>query len=283
MAFSGFDPVTVKEGPITVKKAGLFSSWRGWSERWVVLKATNLTIYKNSVSLDSAIRISLNGITKMERIHISRKGHCLRIEAAGSRYTFAFRSDQDLYNWHDAIYYISPLMLLPATDNTVDLNDIISGYYSNDDPEFSSRPSTPCTLPTLKIPPLGTPSPPALYRPHTHSPASSRQIELDDLRGLRSSPRILPEPMPAMNDALKARERDVIRKAVTLLCNLMEPRLLRKSEPGGEKPVDLVEIRLRSLSRLKRKWGKEQITHQSDLEEMQTFAEALKDGYVLYS
>jgi hypothetical protein len=58
----------------------------------------------------------------------------------------------------------------------------------------------------------------------------------------------------------------------------MEPRLLRKSEPGGERPFDLVEIRLRPLSRIKRRWGKGDIP---DAEEMQTFADALRDGYVL--
>jgi hypothetical protein len=61
----------------------------------------------------------------------------------------------------------------------------------------------------------------------------------------------------------------------------MEPRLLRKSEPGGEKQFDQVEIRLRSLLRLKRKWSKRELGDLTDQEEMKTFAEALRDGYVL--
>ncbi|KAJ7224228.1 hypothetical protein GGX14DRAFT_351037, partial [Mycena pura] len=84
--------------------------------------------------------------------------------------------------------------------------------------------------------------------------------------------------------ALYAPERALIREAVTLLCDIMEPRLLRKSEPGGEKPVDLVEMHLRPLTRMKRRWGRQQsalTNNASDEEEIRTFAEALRDGYVL--
>ncbi|KAJ7504392.1 hypothetical protein B0H11DRAFT_515543 [Mycena galericulata] len=284
MAFQAFDPVTVKEGPVTVKKAGLLSSWRGWTEKWLVLKATNLTVYKSRSSPDSGIRISLNGITRMERIHSSRKGHCLLLDAGNKhRFLFAFGSDEDLYNWHDAIYANSPLTLFKATDESteIDLENIISGYSS---PEFSSRPSSPRTLPGIKIPGMHGPRPPLpLFRPSTHSPASSRQIllDLDELRVRPSNLQPIEPVSTPRNNRLTSGERELIRKAVSLLCNLMEPRLLRKSEPGGEKPFDLVEIRLRSLSRLKRKWNKQEVTEESDLEEKQTFSEALRDGYVL--
>ncbi|KAJ7577103.1 hypothetical protein C8J56DRAFT_799626 [Mycena floridula] len=73
-------------------------------------------------------------------------------------------------------------------------------------------------------------------------------------------------------------QRDIIRKAVSILCSSMEPRLLRKSEPGGERTVDPVEIRLRALLKLQRRWMK---TDVSPAEEQKTFAEALQDGYVL--
>ncbi|KAJ7115953.1 hypothetical protein C8R44DRAFT_218218 [Mycena epipterygia] len=261
MAFHTFDSVPVEEGPIFFKKAGLISSWRGWSDRWVVLKATNLTIYQNRVrchaSPESGVRISLNSITRLERTHSSRKGHCLLLDAAGSRYLFAFRNDKDLYTWHDAIYAISPLTLFKAVESTeIDLDNIISGYSnsSGDSPGFSSRPSSPRTLSGVKLSGNSPRPPPPLFRPYTHSPASSRQflLDLDDLRGQKSSNMQPVEPIPASRSSgLRPGERELIRKAVSLLCNLMEPRLLRKSEPGGEKPFDLVEIRLRSLSRLK--------------------------------
>ncbi|KAJ6581548.1 hypothetical protein B0H19DRAFT_511754 [Mycena capillaripes] len=297
MAFQPFDPDTLQEGPVAAKKGGIFTSWRGWTNKYIVLRPRSLTIYKNRVSgvnlscllltrrqsaPESGVRISLNSITRVERTHSSRKDHCLLLDAAGTRYFFAFRSDSELYEWHDKIYNISPLMLFIAGDSTeIDLDDIIQNYSSSgDSPVPSSRPSTPRTLPRkMSDPRLPLP----LYRPHTHSPASSRQflLDLDDLRGQKAPPvQHLPTSSKS-NVGLRPGDRELIRKAVSLLCNLMEPRLLRKSEPGGEKPFDQVEIRLRSLSRLKRKWGKHELGDVPDTEEMQTFAEALRDGYVL--
>ncbi|KAF7356563.1 hypothetical protein MVEN_00990000 [Mycena venus] len=289
MAFRSPVVDKVEEGPVAVKKPGLLSSWRGWTEKWMVLSARYLTIYKNRVrqqaTPESGVRIPLNSITRLERTHSSRKGHCLLLDAAGTRYLLAFRSDNDLYNWHDKIYSISPLTLFNAGDNTeFDVENIIRGYGSSaDSPDLSSRPSTPRTLPR-KLPGTADPLPmPLLFRSRTDSPASSRQLllDLDDLQGQKAP---IVEPVPTSgksSNGLRPSEREVIRKAVSLLCNLMEPRLLRKSEPGGEKPFDLVEIRLRSLSRMKRRWGKHELGDVPDAEEMQTFAEALRDGYVL--
>ncbi|KAJ7890485.1 hypothetical protein B0H14DRAFT_1106320 [Mycena olivaceomarginata] len=286
MAFHSV-PDTVREGLVSVKKAGLLSSWRGWTDKWMVLNARSVMIYKNQVrqqfAPDACLRISLNSITRLERTHSSRKGHCLLLEAAGTRYLLACRSDDDLYDWHDKIYANSPLMLFKAGDSTeVDLENIIRGYSSSADIS-SSRPSTPRTLPR-KMPTADTPPlvMPPLFRSQTHSPASSHQLllDLDDSQEQKVS---VAEPIPIPtssknSDGLHPSERELIRKAVSLLCDLMEPRLLRKSEPGGERPFDLVEIRLRPLSRIKRRWGKGDIP---DAEEMQTFADALRDGYVL--
>ncbi|KAF8216544.1 hypothetical protein K438DRAFT_1558305 [Mycena galopus ATCC 62051] len=91
----------------------------------------------------------------------------------------------------------------------------------------------------------------------------------------------LPQTSSENSRGLRPGERELIRRAVSLLCDIMEPRLLRKSEPGGEKPFDLIEIRLRPLSRMKRRWGKHELGDVSDTEEIQTFADALRDGYVL--
>jgi hypothetical protein len=57
----------------------------------------------------------------------------------------------------------------------------------------------------------------------------------------------------------------------------MAPRLLRRSDPGGEKPFDLVEIRLRSLAKLQRRWSKGDVLPNVKA----VFAKALRDGYVL--
>ncbi|KAL0065198.1 hypothetical protein AAF712_007868 [Marasmius tenuissimus] len=61
----------------------------------------------------------------------------------------------------------------------------------------------------------------------------------------------------------------------------MEPRLLRTSDPGGTKSFDLVELRLRTLLRLKRRWKKQTRPDELDPEETRAFSEALVDGYVL--
>ena len=135
MAFHSYNLDTLREGPVTVRKAGLLSSWRGWTDKWMVLNARSLTIYKNQVRHQSipakGIRISLNSITRLERTHSSRKGHCLLLDAAGTRYLLACRSDDDLYDWHDIIYSVSPLMLFRAGESKeIDLESIIRGYSS---------------------------------------------------------------------------------------------------------------------------------------------------------
>jgi hypothetical protein len=70
-------------------------------------------------------------------------------------------------------------------------------------------------------------------------------------------------------------------EAISILCKVMQPRLLRKSEPGGEKPFDLVEIRLRPLSRLQMKWSKGIPAEDLFRKEGNAFKDALCDGYVL--
>ncbi|KAJ7091356.1 hypothetical protein B0H15DRAFT_835602 [Mycena belliarum] len=291
MAFHALDPVAVREGPVTVKKAGLLSSWRGWTQKWMVLRATNLTIYPNQVRSESSdispepgLRIPLNSITRLERTHFSRQGHCLLLDAAGSQFLFAFLSDHDLYSWHDDVYSNSPLMLFRAGESTeIDLENIISGYSSVDSPDLSSRTSSPPTLPRTKTPGITGPShspPVALSGPYTHSPAFPPQSphDLEHSRG-DTHPA---EPVPAPSEpGLRTEERELIRQAVSLLCNLMEPRFLRKTEPGDEKPFDLVELRLRSLYAAKQNWGTQELSEDSDFEEKRSFSDALRDGYVL--
>ncbi|KAJ7180706.1 hypothetical protein C8R46DRAFT_1070338 [Mycena filopes] len=257
MAFHSADPETVKEGPVSMKKAGLLSSWRGWTDKFIVLKARSLTIYKNRFAPETAVPISLNSITRIERTHSSRKGHCLLLDVSrGTRLLLAFGSD------NEAIYALSPLMLFKAQDTGMEFdleNSIIREYSSSaDSPDLSSRPSTPRTLPGTKMPGDDDPIPPP--------PIRQFLLDLEDLRGQKASVcRTCTRRIHHPGNVLRAAERKLIREA---------------SEPGGEKPIDLVEIRLRSLLRLKRKWGpgKHDVP---DTEEMQTFAEALRDGYVL--
>nr|GAT45718.1 predicted protein [Mycena chlorophos] len=304
MAPYSLDGVVKREGYVSVKRAGLLRTWKSFSQRWVVLRSTSLCIFKNSMELDCVARINLNGITRLERTDIPRKGHCLRLDVAGAQWLFAFVSDNDLYSWHDSIYSVSPLTIFKSTnadETEVDLENIISGY-------STSTPSSEFSM--------ATPSPSKpLFRPSTHSPASSRVLLVDEeplkstvslhARSFSHSTALSSgsttihsrsishstsssSPIPPL--PLRSTERQLLRDAVGLLCDLMEPRLLRKSDPGGEKPVDLVEMRLRPLARLRRKWRqpaydvKAPITTDpavEDEQEMRVFAEALRDGYVL--
>lgn len=159
---------------------------------------------------ETAVQISLNSITRIERTHSSRKRYCLLLESHSTRFLFAFRSDEELYNWHDKIYAFSPLMLFKADDAVMEFdleNSIIRGYssvrpslscplptnlcflnQSGDSPDLSSRPSTPQTLPGTKMPVDDDSMPP--LPPYTHSPAPSRQflLDLEDLRGQQAPP-----------------------------------------------------------------------------------------------
>ncbi|KAJ7066562.1 hypothetical protein C8F01DRAFT_707163 [Mycena amicta] len=261
------------------------------------------------MALDCVVRISLNGITRMERTHVPRKGHCLLLDVAGTRYIFAFRSDNDLYTWHDSIYSVSPLTLFKASENTaeVDLENIISGY-SLDSASTGTQFSTAASKPQSN----------QLIRSSTNSPGSSRTLLVDEdpfqssvslhahshshshsysvsssgpSTHTRSTSHPTTHATPKPPLPLRSTERQLLRDAVGLLCDIMEPRLLRKSDPGGEKPVDLVEMRLRPLARIRRRWGRQPAFDikntvnadpaAEDEEEMRIFTEALRDGYVL--
>ncbi|KAF7309834.1 hypothetical protein MIND_00355300 [Mycena indigotica] len=306
MALYSIDNAIKRQGHVSVKRAGFLASWRSFSKRWLVLRPASLTIYRNAMAVDCVTRISLNGITRMERTHIPRKGHCLLIQVGGTRYILSFNSDNDLYAWHDSIYAVSPLTLFKAQENAaeVDLDDIISGYsLSNSTPSWFS-PTTPSE--SLDKP---------LFRPSTHSPASSRLLLVDEEASkstvsfhTRSFPyshspshststthtRSISHSAPIPPLPIRSTERQQLRDAVDLICGIMEPRLLRKSDPGGEKPVDLVEMRLRPLTRMRRRWRQQSSNINTSNattdaaaaategeEELRIFAEAMRDGYVL--
>ncbi|KAF7308853.1 hypothetical protein MKEN_01085200 [Mycena kentingensis (nom. inval.)] len=313
MAFYTLDGQVKRDGHAFYKKAGVFSSLRSFSPRWLVLRPTSLCVYKNAMALDCVARISLNALTRMERTQLPRRMHCLLIEAAGSRYYLSFKSDLDLYSWHDNIYGLSPLTLFKATNTPaeLDLENIISEY-STPSSEFSQL--TPTNK--LRSKQFLRPSPassrvlltedgddvlPSPTHVHSHSYSySTTSLYKPTHARTNSSARPTPSSTPIPRLPLRIEERQLLREAVVLLCNTMEPRLLRKSDPGGEKPSDLVEMRLRALTRLRRRWGRqpseghtknspsngstlslEPSAEEQDDEEMRVFSDALRDGYVL--
>lgn len=228
-----------------VKKAGLGLTWKGWKERWLVLKSKTLIPYKDSTEVEISFHVPLNDLKRLEH----RGQRCvLLVTRASSQYYLSFDSNSQLVGWCSDIQDLSAggfpeeFLPTPPEDFGESLVDEIIEEYS--------------------------------------SPTSDSS--LDNIYPWETNPRPeLREEAPAKQVQLQPEQRMLIRKAISIICHSMEPRLLRTSDPGGTKTFDLVELRLRPLLRLKRRWKKLIIPDELDLEEMRAFSEALADGYVL--
>jgi len=96
----------VLDGQHLVREDGGFTSWM-WRHRRLVLGPQTLTIYKSQGPVNSIV-IKLRDITGIERS--GTRPYCLVIETSlHKRYFFSFTSDEELYNWQDAIYSRSRL------------------------------------------------------------------------------------------------------------------------------------------------------------------------------
>ncbi|KAF9269179.1 hypothetical protein L218DRAFT_424409 [Marasmius fiardii PR-910] len=243
-SFHGYPAVT-RSGRVDVKKAGLGLNWKGWKERWLVLKSKNLIAYKDPTEVEISFYIPLNTLKRLEH----RGQRCVLLVTRGSsQYYLSFESNSQLVGWCSDIQDLSssgfPEELFPTPsedlgDNLVD--EIIEEY---------------------------------------SSPASESSLDTTYPWDTNPKPQLM-EEVPVKQMKLQFDQRILIRKAISILCHSMEPRLLRISDPGGTKAFDLVELRLRSLLRLKRRWKKQATPDELDTEEMHAFSEALADGYVL--
>ncbi|KAJ7620605.1 kinase-like domain-containing protein [Mycena polygramma] len=96
------DTDVVRQGLVSVKGNGLFSTWF-WQNKWVIL--TEMTLILSS----SQPGIPLRVITKVERTDL--KTYCLLLETEDrKRYYLSFKKEKELYGWQDDIYTRSPLL-----------------------------------------------------------------------------------------------------------------------------------------------------------------------------
>ncbi|KAF7361147.1 Non-specific serine/threonine protein kinase [Mycena sanguinolenta] len=90
----------VRQGRVRVKDR---SRNRGFNINWLVLTDTHLTLHPYE-SKPPEIIIPLSDITKLERTET--ESYSLILETRANRiYLLAFRSDDDIYDWKDAISY----------------------------------------------------------------------------------------------------------------------------------------------------------------------------------
>ncbi|KAJ4469579.1 hypothetical protein J3R30DRAFT_1570542 [Lentinula aciculospora] len=190
----------------------------------------------------------------------------------GTQYYLEFKSDNEFDGWYDDIYRMSPLapiLVIPEElpEDVPDVEEIIDFYLIS----HASSPST--ILPE----PFNNESYPSARQ---HSPLNLQISSTPNLLDATDIGRDTRNMSPMDVYEITADERVLLRKAIAFLCSCMEPRLRRRSDPGGEKPFDLVEIRLRVLMRVMNKWTT-QYDPQVDYETILAFSESLKDGYVL--
>ncbi|KIK61706.1 hypothetical protein GYMLUDRAFT_572833 [Collybiopsis luxurians FD-317 M1] len=117
-------------GLASIKKSGI--SFKGWKERWVILKPNFLLVYKNTQAHDFIFRISLASIKDMcIRDESAGRPRCLQITMrGGTQYLFTFQSETEFDGWYDDIYRLSPLapVLIIPEGGEFDEEDIIDGY-----------------------------------------------------------------------------------------------------------------------------------------------------------
>ncbi|KAJ4474697.1 hypothetical protein C8J55DRAFT_518365, partial [Lentinula edodes] len=260
----------IRCGSANIKKSGI--SWRGWRERWIVLKSNFLLVYKNADEHQFIFRLSL---ALIKGIHVKDNSvdrpRCLQLTMrGGTQYFLQFGSDKECEGWYDDIYRMSPLApVLVIAEELPDVEEIVDYYFDHASSPSDASSSLPSAIEnTIDV--------------RQSRPLSNLQISsTPNLLNLVDFKKDTANTMNAM-DAFQMTDNDrsLLRKAISFLCSCMEPRLRRRSDPGGEKPFDLVEIRLRVLLRVMSKWTR-QYDLQVDYDTILALSEALKDGYVL--
>ncbi|KAF5387289.1 hypothetical protein D9757_005805 [Collybiopsis confluens] len=250
----------VRCGFVSVKKSGI--SLRRWKKRWLVL-TSNIVL---ATARELISELALGAIKDIFIKEDSPDRHrCLQLMMRGGpQFYLAFESETEFDGWYDDIFRRSPLasvLIIDPEEGELDEEDIINGYLDDDWASISS-PSTDCS-------------------PNLHRSPNLQISSTPNLLNIIDSSKYMPSPAKSSPYDLTARDRDLVRRAITFLCSSMEPRLLRRSDPGGEKPFDLVEIRLRTLLKVKKKWRDNQYDPQVDRETIMVLSETLSDGYIL--
>ncbi|KAL0577295.1 hypothetical protein V5O48_004688 [Marasmius crinis-equi] len=244
-----------RSGRVDVKKAGMgLTPWKGWKERWLVLRSRTLIAYKDASEVEISFHIPLDSLKRLEH-----QGHrCVLLVTRGSsQYYLSFDTNSQLVGWccdiHDlsATNYPQDFFTESSGDSEENIVDQIIDEYASPISDCSLETAYPWCNPGTSVPNIPN------ARPPEEPELTTTEVKL------------------------RPEQRELVRKAISILCHSMEPRLLRISDPGGTKSFDLVELRLRTLLRLKRKWKKQTRADELDVEETRAFSEALADGYVL--
>ncbi|KAI3609866.1 hypothetical protein WG66_007610, partial [Moniliophthora roreri] len=256
----------LRSGRVEVKKAGIgLTTWKGWKERWLVLKSKTLIAYKDSNEVEISFYVPLETLKRLEH----RGQRCILLVGSNAQYYLSFPSNNQLEGWCRDIRDLVPStnpnrgleLMLNITAPVGDANDVV-GQIIDDyaSPEEESPNNSP---------------------DHSFSPSTNETcVDQVQLRVEATATKVVKrQDQPP----LQPDQRTIIRHAISILTHSMEPRLLRISDPGGGKSFDLVDLRLRPLLRLKRKWTHlpEDQLQGHDEKEMRAFSEALLDGYVL--
>ncbi|KAF8809894.1 hypothetical protein BYT27DRAFT_7187162 [Phlegmacium glaucopus] len=94
----------IRSGSVSMKEDS-FGSWL-FRRKWLVLRESTLSIHRNESASQQSV-IMLDHITKIERIDM--KPYCLLLQTIHRRFYLSLKSDEELYDWLEDIYSLSPL------------------------------------------------------------------------------------------------------------------------------------------------------------------------------
>ncbi|KXN69956.1 Pkinase-domain-containing protein [Conidiobolus coronatus NRRL 28638] len=105
----------IKSGYVEVKQSGI-KNWKS-KVRYLILENDNLYVLKNSNrdKMDYKLKIDLNDILHIDRCVNSI--YCFKITFKNHFITLNFNNDEDLFNWMDSIYELSPLSAVSGPTN----------------------------------------------------------------------------------------------------------------------------------------------------------------------
>ncbi|TYJ52424.1 hypothetical protein B9479_006965 [Cryptococcus floricola] len=105
----------IRTGPASIKEEGLRAFL--WSKRWLTLRQSDLSVYKNENSSAPVFVLALDDVQDVQRV--DSKPFCIEVETSEKLLYFAFRSDEEVYAWMDDIYNRSPRLGVSQPTNFV--------------------------------------------------------------------------------------------------------------------------------------------------------------------
>jgi protein-serine/threonine kinase len=85
-----------------------------WPKRWLILREQTLTFHRSEENPQALNLVFLKEVVRIERI--DTRDYAICIETRDKTFEVAFKSDEELYSWMDAIYERSPLGISSPTN-----------------------------------------------------------------------------------------------------------------------------------------------------------------------